>query len=180
MLKAVFTQGDGNCLCQSVSKANYNHDGRHVELRVQMVMEGIENINYYLSDECLEHSASYTHGNGDLPTIFATFSDFYTPRQRLTKETIRYIYIMEIHFCCRIGSYMGLWQLGQAASVIGKLIHTIYPVRGQSTLRNDFHRIFFPVNYPTSGDERPIVIMWTAVTPGGAPIHFVPLVTDNE
>ena len=133
MLKAVFTQGDGNCLCQSVNKANYNHDGRHVELCVRMVMEGIENIDYYLSDECLECGASYTHGNADFPTVFATFSDFYTSGQRLTKETIRYNYIMEIHSCCRIGSYMGLWQLAQAASVIRKPIHTIYP----EPLQND-------------------------------------------
>ena len=75
---------------------------------------------------------------------------------------------------------MGLWQIAQAASVIGRPIHTVYPVRGECTIRNDFHRIFFPVNYPTNGDDNPIVIMWTGVTSGGAPIHFVPLVTDHE
>ena len=33
MLKAIYTYGDGNCLCRSLSKAFFNHDGKHIELR---------------------------------------------------------------------------------------------------------------------------------------------------
>ena len=137
-------------------------------------------MDFYLSDDCLERGASYIHKNADLPLVFATFSEYYTPGQRLTKETIHYIFTMEMYECCWVGTYMGLWQLAQAASMLGSPIHTIYPVRGESTLRNDVHRMFFPVNYPATSDETSIVIMWTRMTPDAAPVNFVPLVTENQ
>ena len=70
---------------------------------------------------------------------------------------------------------MGLWQLAQASTVLGIPLHTIYPVRGESSLRHDFHRMFFPIDYPPADDNEPIVIMWTGLARGTAPIHFVPL-----
>ena len=79
-----------------------------------------------------------------------------------------------------MNSYTGIWQIAQAASVLGVPIHTIYPVRGESNLRNDFHRIFFPVNYPTIADDEPIVIMWTGMSSGAAPIHFVALLKNSQ
>ena len=77
---------------------------------------------------------------------------------------------------------MGLWQLAQAASVLNTPIHTIYPVCGESTLRNDFNRIFFPVDYSDrdTDDSNPVVIMWTDLQRGGVPIHFVPLLSDKQ
>ena len=87
---------------------------------------------------------------------------------------------MEIHICAKIGEYMGLWQLAQASSVLGVPIHTIYPVRGQSTLHNDFHQMFFPVEYPVDRDDEPLVIMWTGTKDEGVPRHFVPLVKSIE
>ena len=82
---------------------------------------------------------------------------------------------MESYSCAKPGTYMGLWQLAQASSVLGIPLHMIYPVRGESTLRNDFHRIFFPVNYQPTNDNEPIIIMWTGLRRGSVPIHFVPL-----
>ena len=115
------------------------------------------------------------HSNADLSTVFATFSEFYTPGQKMTQDTIKSIYCVELYSCSKLGSYMGLWQLAQASSVLGIPLHTIYPVRGESQIRNDFHRMFFPVNYPPTNDQDPVVIMWTAMQPGSVPIHFVPL-----
>ena len=123
-LKVVSTTGDGNCLPRSV---RYVH---HVELRARVVMEGVTNKDKYLSDDCLERGASFVHGNADLPTVFATFSEFYTPGQKLTKDAIECIYCLEMHSCAHLGSYMGLWQLAQFASVLKTPIHTIYPVHG--------------------------------------------------
>ena len=77
---------------------------------------------------------------------------------------------------------MGLWQLAQVSSVLNIPIHTIYPVHGSSTIRNDFHRMFFPVDYTISSpaDEEPLVIMWTGLHHGAVPIHFVPLLNHKE
>ena len=160
-LNAIKTLGDGNCLCRALSRAYFNEDNHHIELRVRIIMEGILNKKHYLSDDCLERGAGWVHGNAEFPTVFATFSEYYTPGQRITEDAIECIYCMEIYSLSKLGSYMGLWQLAQASSVLGIPLHTIYPVRGDSTLRNDFHRMFFPVNYPPSADNEPIVIMWT-------------------
>ena len=57
MLKAVFTTGDDNCLPRAICKACFNHDGRHVEIRARIVIEGVTYIDKYLSDDCLERGA---------------------------------------------------------------------------------------------------------------------------
>ena len=177
---AVETLSDGNCLCRALSKAFYNTDEMHVELRVRILIEAILNKNMYLSDDCLERGASYLHRNADLPTVFATFSEFYTPGQKLSEDTILCIYSLELYSCAKMSSYMGLWQLAQSSSVLGVPIHTVYPIRGNSTIRNDFHRMFFPVEYPTQSDDEPVVIMWTGMRKGGVPIHFVPLLKNSQ
>ena len=181
MLIAVHTIGDGNCLCRALSRAFFNEDSFHMEIRARIVVEGVLNKQHYLSDDCLERGASYIHHNADLPTVFATFSEYYTPGQKLSDEMINNIYSMEIHNCARPATYMGLWQLSQAASVLGVPIHTIYPHRS-GTIRNDFHRIFFPVEYPVDidDDDNPIVIMWTGLKRGTVPIHFVPLLRNPQ
>ena len=177
-LTAIRTLGDGNCLCRALSRAFYNNDSKHIELRARIVLEGITNMNDYLNDDCLERGASYIHSNAELPTVFATFSEFYTPGQKLTEDTVNSIYCLEIHSCARMGTYMGLWQLAQASSVLGIPLHTIYPVRGD--IGQDFHRIFFPVEYPASSDDIPIVIMWTGLRTGSVPVHFVPLINGTQ
>ena len=85
-----------------------------------------------------------------------------------------------MHSCARLGSYMGLWQLAQAASVLKTPVHSIYPVRGESTIRNDFSRMFFPIEYSVTANDEPRVIMWTSLSRGAAPIHFVPLLNNEE
>ena len=91
--KAVKTVGDGNCLPRSLGKGAFNDPSMHVELRVRMVIEVVIHIEKYLSHQCLECGATYIHSNTDLPTVFATFSEYYMPGQQLTADTVRYIYI---------------------------------------------------------------------------------------
>ena len=78
-MDAVYTLGDGNCFCRAISRAFYNDDKKHKELRARIVIEGVMNMDKYLSDDCLERGASYIHQNAELPCVFATFSEFYTP-----------------------------------------------------------------------------------------------------
>ena len=145
--KAIATYSDGNCLPQSASKGYFNNDSHHNEMCISIVMEGVH-MEKYLSHACLEHGATYIHRNADLPTVFSTFSEYFTPGQKITPDTIQSIYCMGIYSCSCLGSYMGLWQLDELSSVLGMPLHTIYPIRGDSELWHDFHRMFFPVNYP--------------------------------
>ena len=150
-------------------------------MRARLIIEGMTNMKHYISDDCLERGATFLHRNADLPTVFATFSEYYTPGQKLSEDTIASIYALEIHSCARLGSYMGLWQLAQTATVLGVPVHTIYPHRGESTIRNDFNRTFFPVEYPTeTPDEEPLFIMWIGLRRGTVPIQFVPLLRKPE
>ena len=178
-VKAVFTTGDGNCQTRALSRAFFNTDTRHLEIRARIVVEGVLNKKYYLDDNSLQRGATYIHNNADLPTVFTTFSDYYTPGQKLTDDSIDCIYSMEIHSIAKEATYMGLWQLAQSASVLGVPVHTIYPVRGQCTIRNDFNRTFFPVTYTHGQDENPVV-MWTGLQKGAVLIHFVPLLPCNS
>ena len=56
------------------------------------MVEGVTNRHKYLADDCLERGATFLHGNADLPTVFATFSDFYNPGQKLSLDAIACIY----------------------------------------------------------------------------------------
>ena len=180
-LHVIQTVGDGNCLCRAGSKGYFNTNEKHVELRVRMIVEGVTNMKNYLSDECLQHGAIHFHGNADLPTVFTTFSEYYTPGQKLTEESITNIYCMEMHSIARLGSYLGLWQLVQLSSVLGIPVHMIYPLRGESfNIRNDFHHMFFPVTSPVVVDNEPLVIMWTGMRRAVVPIHLVPLLKNPE
>ena len=179
-LNAIITDRDGNCLCHAVSRGYFDTDEKHLEIRARIVIEGVLNKKSYLSDDCLERGASYLHRNADLLTVFTTFSEYYTPGQKVTDDSIDCIYCMEIHSVAKEGTYMGLWQLAQLASVLKVPVHTIYPVCGESTIRNDFNRMFFPVSYTDVQDEEPLVIMWTGIRHGSAPIHFVPLLPSDD
>ena len=163
-LIATFTIGDGNCMSRASSQAYFNDDRFHLEIRTRLVIEGVVHKNSYLSDDCLERGATYIHGNADLPTVFTMFSEYYTPGQKLTEDSIACIYCLEIHSIAKVGTFMGLWQLAQVASVLGVPVHSIYPVRGESSVRNDFNRSFYPRDYTNcTHDEDPVVIMWTGL-----------------
>ena len=76
---AVFTVGDGNCLTRSVGKSFFNDPSKHLELHARIVIEAVTNMEQYLSHQCLERGATYIHANAELLTVFATFSEYYTP-----------------------------------------------------------------------------------------------------
>ena len=47
--KAVKTEGDGNCLCHALSKAFFNEDTKHLEIRVRIIIEAILHKEKYLT-----------------------------------------------------------------------------------------------------------------------------------
>ena len=141
-----------------------------------MVIEGVINKKHYMSAECLNRWASLVCEDETLPEVFAKYSDNYVSGQRITDTTIDYLYLKELLDCTKISSYMGLWQLVQAASVLNVPIQSIYPQGCSDTvMRLDFHQTFFPVHYNEETSDDPIFIMWTNMQKGCEPVHFVPL-----
>ena len=66
----------------------------------------------------------------NLPFLYATYSDHYVSGQKITESTVEYVYSREMHDCMKISSYMGLWQLAQAASALQIPIKSVYPLYG--------------------------------------------------
>ena len=81
-LMAVATKGDGNCLPRATSKGYFNTDEMHIEIRVRIVIEGVIRMHLCLIPNSLERGASHLHKNADLMTVFAMFSNYYTPGQK--------------------------------------------------------------------------------------------------
>ena len=47
-------------------------------------------------------------------------------------------------------------------------------------MRHDFNRIFFPVEYNNETSDEPLIVMWTGLKKGFAPVHFVPLLPKRK
>ena len=113
-----------------------------------------------------------------LPEIYAKYSENYVSGQKMTENTIDYLYSAEMKDCMRLNSYMGLWQLAQVASALNVPIMSVYPEGGDELMRLVFNRTFYPINTDTSED--PIIIMWTGGMKGSVPNHFVPLIPKRK
>ena len=170
----VDTIGDGNCLCRALSKAYFGHEKYHLEIRARLVIEAIVNRKLYTDDNYISRGATNQYKKQTLPAIFTMYSRYYEPGQKLTDITVDTFYCVEAHSIAEIGSYLGIWQLAQAANVFKVPIRSVYPNGG--SVFKDFNRFFFPSDstYDTSAA---LQIMWTPVIHGTSPNHFVPLLS---
>ena len=85
------------------------------------------------------------HEDEDLPSVYAKYSDHYVSGQKVTKNTVEYLYLRELHDSTKMNSYMGLWRLAQVASALQIPIMSVYPMEADPIMRLDFNRTFFPV-----------------------------------
>ena len=97
--------------------------------------------------------------------------------KKMTRDTIEYMYLRELHDCAKVNAYMGLWQLAIAANVLQVPVQSVYPMDADPLMRLDFNRIFYPLSITSSieVEKDPITIMWTSTQLGCTPMHFVPL-----
>ena len=173
---AIATIGDGNCFCRALSRAYCGDDSMYMELRARIVIEGIVNRDMYLSNDIMERGATIAREEESIPETYAKFTDNYISGQRLSKIMIEFLYAQELYECSRQNSYMGLWQIAQAASVVNMPIISVYPEGGDDMFRLDFHRKFYPVQTLKKVPKAEcLMIMWTAIELGHVPNHFVPL-----
>ena len=173
---AIKTGTDGNCLCHALSQSHSRDKSMHLELRAHIVIEGVIRKKFYLSDESLSRGATSSR-NEPLTHLYVRYSDYYVNSQRITDNTVEYIYCRELHECAKVNSYMGLWQLAQAASVLNTPIQSVYPSGDDAVMRMDFNGLFFPVDCTPEKASELIMIMWTSVEKNTPPNHFVPLLT---
>ena len=147
----------------------------HLEITARLLIDGIINKDYYVNAEFLNRGATYIREDETLPEVYVKYSDHYVNGQKITENTIDYIYSQKLHDCAKTSTYMGLWQIAQASSALNVPIQSMYQMGGDKLMRLDFHRIFFPVDPNTETSDVPIVLMWTSAVTGSTPNHFVPL-----
>ena len=174
--------GDGNCLPRAISLNLYGYENRHEEVRVRIIQELVENINIYLDPQFLRCGQSITDNEAKLlPLAFALYSDVYSG------TNVKVTYKKEILAITKPGSYMGLWQIFAASSVLGCPIFSIYPQLGNPIVRSHIHRLIQP-RVPRSDSEIPVYIMWTSTRTDmrkeyWTPNHFttlLPLAEDSS
>ena len=69
---------------------------------------------------------------------------------------------------------MGMWQIWAATHVLGRPVHSVFPMRESPAFHSDFNRLCVPFNTPLRKKES-FVIMWTPTVHNGRIHHFVPL-----
>ena len=176
----IWIKGDGNCLTRALSRAYCGNDQMHMELRTRIVIEGVVNKRKYLSDSYMARGATYVERDQSLVSIYASYSDYYRNSMVLNDTTIENLYMLEMKDCTEMGSYMGLWQIAQAATVLQLAIKSVYPVGGDESMRKDFNRWFFPLDFTGSNEDAHLVVMWTPLRRNANPCHFVPLIEKRQ
>ena len=174
----VVTSGKGSCFYYALSRLVYGDEKHVAEMRVRVVVEGIRNMDLYLDSDYLCRNYDFPYGNeNNLCRIYASYSSFYDARMILSEGNVEDCYKREMFNLRRFSCESGIWQLHQAANVLGCRIQSVYPHLDVNlwNLRQDFNRIILPKNLDTA--EKIVRIMWTKCNWNSMRFgHFVPLV----
>ena len=116
--------------------------------------------------------ANHEYRRGTLVEQFVQYSDNYMPNVPLDCTKI---YEKELLDICKINSFMGIWQLFQAANMVGHPINSVYPANGNRNIWLDMNRKIWREDKNCNMLE-PLHIMWTPMYVANThPCHFVPL-----
>ncbi|XP_060601387.1 SH3 domain-containing protein 21-like [Ruditapes philippinarum] len=100
------------------------------------------------------------------------FLEQYIPGNKVTKTDTENIFEEETVKICKRGSYMGIWQLFALSSVLKKKFTSLYPIIGQSSVKQVLNRSILP----RQGDhnEPSVTVMWTSTRTDMVPQHWIP------
>ena len=181
-LVPVYTTGDGSCLYHALSRVVYGDEMHCNEMRVRIIIEGIKNMACYIDHDYLCRGYDFPHDNETrLPQMYVVYLNLAQFEKDLSNSDVIKYYEKEMFDMRQFSCESGIWQLHQAANVLGCVIQSIYPTvnAGFTTLRNDYHRLILPANLDTVGSI--VRIMWTKASYSSMRFgHFVPLVERNR
>lgn len=90
---------------------------------------------------------------------FAIYSDEFVPGTHVfDSKEIEKIYKAEVMKITRNKTYMGMLQVFALSSVLCRRVHSVYPLLGNTNVRNDLHRLVEPREKKS---EHVAYIMWT-------------------
>lgn len=157
------TDIDGNCFPRALAIAISRDSEAHTEFRVCLVV----NADSYLDHEVLKVGASSSAFN-NLPRSYAMYSNAYIAgeREKLNSDDIQRLYETEVLGLTQDTSYCGVWQLHQAASVLGCKIKSYYPQDMAAFLVNDLARDFHPLGHLQAFEPLNMIhIQWPCTQP---------------
>ena len=119
--------GDGNCLPRSISLIGYGNQKYFREIRAMLAVLGVRYKEFFLDNTFLNLGSNF---DIDLAEYYAITSESYTIHARSgewSREKIERIYETEVLNSTRRGNYCGMWQVYQAANILGRPIMSIFP-----------------------------------------------------
>ena len=177
----VTTVADRNCFPHAVSKLMFGTEENHLEVRMQLVFEAVKNENQYLCEDYLLEGAYERTCGTPLTQMYAMYSGHYTGISGFSciEKAIQDAFRTNVMDICKIGTYIGMFQMFALSNVMQQPIHSVFPQRGKPQFRDDFHREILPLN--KSFRERiSAIIMWTPMNVGGHVVHFVPILRSKN
>ncbi|GFR64727.1 hypothetical protein ElyMa_000185100 [Elysia marginata] len=104
---------DGNCVPRSFSLSLFCTEDFHEEVRCRICIDSVVNKEHYLS----------------LPK---NELDMLCTLSECQGTTAKDIFKKEVMDVCKLGTYMGLWQMMAAATALNVKVLSVYPPKGQS------------------------------------------------
>ena len=182
-LRPITVTANGDCLPNAGSLFVYGDETHAEEIRARIIIELVLHKQLYLDPNHLRSLTNTDREANMLPTMFAIFSDYYIPGRKLTQAKIEKIFETEVQEIARPGTFMGIWQLFGLASVQLMKVQSVYPNKGNPTVRKHLHRVLSP-----RIDEFPsqvATVMWTTTCEDipdeyWSPNHFVLMLRDEK
>ena len=171
----IYTKGDGNCFLYSLSQIVYGHEEHHIEMKVRVIVEAVRYMDYYVNHDylCREYEFPYEREK-HMGSIYCTYCTDYVQGMDVTGESMINFYKNEVMSLTKDFQECGIWQIHQAASVLGRPIHTIFPNCVLLNLRKDHNWLVLPRRMITNEN---VYVMWTQSSMNSLQFnHFVPLV----
>lgn len=171
----IYTKGDGNCFLYSLSRIVYGHEEHHIEMKVRVIVEAVRYMDYYVNHDylCREYEFPYEREK-HMGSIYCTYCTDYVQGMDVTGESMINFYKNEVMSLTKDFQECGIWQIHQAASVLGRPIHTIFPNCVLLNLRKDHNWLVLPRRMITNEN---VYVMWTQSSMNSLQFnHFVPLV----
>ena len=172
----VKTSADGNCLPHGLSRLQFGHEGRHMEMRLRLTVELTQNWRSYLDNKKL--CAGGKGVEDDVSLFYAQNSSSYVPNMDLKgKNVVKTVFAREVMNTRLTGINCGLWHLHAAANMMGRPVQSVFPNVAQFTIPRQYvHRLMMPDN--VSGVNRETArLLWTVVNSDSHHFqHIVPVV----
>ena len=122
---------------------------------------GVRYKEFFLDNTFLNLGSNF---DIDLAEYYAITSESYTIHARSgewSREKIERIYETEVLNSTRRGNYCGMWQMYQAANILGRPIMSIFPHPGMiEEFRRRTNRMVYPIKIHKR-EREPVPVMWT-------------------